>query len=369
MSIIRIQSLLNQVSLLSSESQRSIAAVVGSCVADAAARPTHWCYDQVKLDSYIEGKDPEFWPTSLSPYYCMETGQNSCYYDLGYVMLKSLSPLQQPLSIKTYKKNLVSFFGPGTDYNESYNKRPEVYNPEKRLEERKPVEGPWIQKSVLVALSALSHNEEPSGNPESKETDGTVSTIPYVAQLAREGKDMSTSEVQMSIKQAAALLSVNAIALRHTLSAAAILSSIIQNGESALEYNSLLVAVRSVRSDVVGDTQFEDAEEMMVTELSTVFNASPSVSHTKHVLTWGKPCANPGSFMGAMHSVVFSQSYPEAIRKVIIAGGCNCSRANLAGACLGAAYGFGGDRGIPLTWLEKTSKAVDVLELAILKLS
>jgi ADP-ribosylglycohydrolase len=73
--------------------------------------------------------------------------------------------------------------------------------------------------------------------------------------------------------------------------------------------------------------------------------------------------------MGAMHSVISSSSYEEAVRKVIMAGGCNCSRANLAGACLGAAYGFGGDRGIRLDWLEKTTKAVDVLDLAISKLS
>ena len=32
--------------------------------------------------------------------------------------------------------------------------------------------------------------------------------------------------------------------------------------------------------------------------------------------------------------------YVGAVRDVLKSGGCNCSRANFVGACLGAAYGY-----------------------------
>lgn len=47
------------------------------------------------------------------------------------------------------------------------------------------------------------------------------------------------------------------------------------------------------------------------------------------------------------------------------AGGCNCSRANLAGALLGAAYGIGTPNGIPLEWIDRTDKGQDIFQRAI----
>jgi hypothetical protein len=92
---------------------------------------------------------------------------------------------------------------------------------------------------------------------------------------------------------------------------------------------------------------------------------------------FGKACANPGSFKGSILALLSSSptsakpgaklGFAEAIRKVIKGGGCNCSRANFAGACLGAAYGFEGELGIPLDWLVRTDKAEEILQLALEK--
>ena len=66
------------------------------------------------------------------------------------------------------------------------------------------------------------------------------------------------------------------------------------------------------------------------------------------VVRFGKQCANPGSFMGALLAIGTSRArmadgveygYVGAVRDVLKSGGCNCSRANFVGACLGAAYG------------------------------
>jgi len=87
------------------------------------------------------------------------------------------------------------------------------------------------------------------------------------------------------------------------------------------------------------------------------------MDHTKAVnQVFGSPCYNPGSFQGAIHAVVNSGSYAEAIRKTIRAGGCNCSRALFAGAMCGAKYGL---EGIPVDWIEKTTHAESIIQMAM----
>ena len=71
--------------------------------------------------------------------------------------------------------------------------------------------------------------------------------------------------------------------------------------------------------------------------------------HIDAVERFGKQCANPGSFMGALLAIGTSHArmadgveygYVGAVRDVLKSDGCNCSRANFVGACLGAAYGY-----------------------------
>ena len=60
-----------------------VSAILGACVADAAARPLHWVYDMSDLKKFLNqkvgstpeekavdrNKFPEFYPESKSPYY------------------------------------------------------------------------------------------------------------------------------------------------------------------------------------------------------------------------------------------------------------------------------------------------------------
>lgn len=91
-----------------------------------------------------------------------------------------------------------------------------------------------------------------------------------------------------------------------------------------------------------------------------------------------------GAFQGASFALVTAaesatpQSFADIIRQVIRVGGCNCSRANMVGACLGAVYGFqeapfsdssssSGSLGISTEWLMKTDKAAEIFDLALVK--
>ena len=91
-----------------------------SCISSCAwctATPLHWIYDQEKIRGLVDkvGGKPEFYPTSQSPVYNIETGRNGAYGDQLYVTLKSVAenkgtytkpnrPLPTPFSNVGYKQ-------------------------------------------------------------------------------------------------------------------------------------------------------------------------------------------------------------------------------------------------------------------------
>ena len=187
---------------------------------------------------------------------------------------------------------------------------------------------------------------------------------------------------------AAKLLSSNPFALRHTLAASRVLRNIVLNGAPGIHWDAIRHVVLDGEDGLVipgGKTIMMPAEgttsdggenkievDYLLAEMNQVAIALNSQEyHTNAVERWGRQCANPGSFQGAILAVTSSTSFEEGIRKVILAGGCNCSRANFAGSCLGAAYGFQlSDRsdsspGIPFSWIEKCDRAEDILRMAL----
>ena len=87
---------------------------LGATVADAAARPLHWVYDQKKLLSHIKGKkDFSFLKRNKSPFYNINTGKVSGYNDIGQVMLETLIEGNKNIE-KRFKKNIIKNFGLGS---------------------------------------------------------------------------------------------------------------------------------------------------------------------------------------------------------------------------------------------------------------
>ena len=64
------------------------------------------------------------------------------------------------------------------------------------------------------------------------------------------------------------------------------------------------------------------------------------------------------NFKSAIHCIITSSNYEQAIIKTIKAGGCNCSRAGFIGSYFAALK----DRNIPLAWIKKTIPAKKILE-------
>ena len=83
---------------------------MGATVADAAARPLHWVYNQKKLQSYIKGKkDFTFLKKNKSPFYNIKTGKVSGYNEIGQVMFTTL--IENYKNRKRFKKNITKNFG------------------------------------------------------------------------------------------------------------------------------------------------------------------------------------------------------------------------------------------------------------------
>ena len=84
---------------------------LGATVADAAARPLHWVYDQKKLAKYIKGKKNfVFLKKNRSPFYNIKTGKVSGYNDIGQVMFNTLIENHENIEARFKKKYFKKFW-------------------------------------------------------------------------------------------------------------------------------------------------------------------------------------------------------------------------------------------------------------------
>ena len=55
------------------------------------AQPMHWIYNYEKLDAILGDRvEIEFTTPSVNPFYCIETGKQTCYGDQAFALLESL---------------------------------------------------------------------------------------------------------------------------------------------------------------------------------------------------------------------------------------------------------------------------------------
>ena len=136
-------------SLSSDVSRRSVGALLGACVADAAARPMHWVYDADALRRHLSGVEeaPEFFPENRSPFYDLPTGENSCYFDLALSSLETWASGAGDYDYDLICQGVVRDFGPGTRYDQA--KREEYMQLRREGKVQGPIKGKWIEGSVV----------------------------------------------------------------------------------------------------------------------------------------------------------------------------------------------------------------------------
>ena len=156
--------------------------------------------------------------------------------------------------------------------------------------------------------------------------------------------------------------------MNRILVSAGLLRNCILNGKDSISLQEIEALIKK-RQELTEDNE-------LITEFGHIQESlSNSNNYSENVEKYGKACPYPGSFIGSLLAISLCHrnqlGYADTIRKVIKVGGCNCSRANFVGACLGAIYGLqiendpSTTHGIPMEWILKTDKCLDIFTLAL----
>ncbi|KAL8598180.1 hypothetical protein ACOMHN_043251 [Nucella lapillus] len=164
---------------------RRVGAVVGALVADAAAQPLHWIYDENKLKGIIGNKEEvEFWEPSQNPFYRILVGRHTCYGDQAYVILKSLVE-KKGVDCEDLKRATYKWFGPESLYNDPENSRYTVGKEDKiNVKPTLPIQRPWRHGSIKDFLKNVEAGKEDTGSEGDDQIDCVLRMVPVCALYA-----------------------------------------------------------------------------------------------------------------------------------------------------------------------------------------
>ena len=305
---------------------------LGATVADAAARPLHWVYDEKKLKSYLKNrKEIAFLKTNKCPFYSINTGEVSGYNDVGQVMFKTLKDNKDKKTlVDDFKKNIIKNFGPGSNYWKNLKFRKKY----KKIKWKKPIKGPWIHQNIMETIKNIKLKKKFTGGKKVNESDGFCATLPYYLQNQSLNKSKSIIKTVANKK----------LSEQFALAKFEIINFADQKHKDPV--NSFLKKYKK-------NNYFKDVIENILKVKKEKNNP-----HTFVVKKFGKACSYPGTFNGSIHAIITSTNFKSAINKTIKAGGCNCSRANFVGAYFAALKGI---NSIPKEWISKSRPAKNIL--------
>ena len=304
---------------------------MGATVADAAARPLHWVYNQKKLLTYIKGKkDFTFLTKNKSPFYNIKTGKVSGYNEVGQVMFKTLVEGHENIE-ERFKKNITKNFGPGSEYWKNLNLRAKY---RKVKDWRGIIKGPWIHQNIIETVKNIKTKKKLTGGAKVNESDGYCAALPFFLY----GCDLN------SLKKIISTVTVSKVSLKYALAKFYLIDLALKGAKNPINEFLKKFKKNSYFKSVVDDIR-------RVKRLK-------SKPHAKVVKKLGMACSYPGTFNSSIHSIINSTNYKSAILGTIKAGGCNCSRVNFIGAYFAALKGV---NSIPKSWIKKTDRAKEIL--------
>ncbi|KAH9507249.1 hypothetical protein Btru_056716 [Bulinus truncatus] len=304
---------------------RKVAAIVGACVADAAAQPLHWVYDDAAMQAAIKDReDIEFMEPAANPYYRIKLGRNTCYGDQAYVMLKSLVDLGG-LNIEHLTQATYDFFGPSSEY-----ERPVTSEDQANTKESYPVNRPWRHGCIRDFIKNVDGKITPTGSSEDDQIDCAIRIIPLVALYAGQPNMLEMVEKGLRVLQ-----------------------------ESDMSVAAGLAAARVLEQFILLDDDQGDVLQKVAEIL--IDPPSPEPSRPGQSCSWTDSSDLPESFQSTMHGVITATDFVNGIRSTIKVGGCNASRSGFIGACWAAKDGL---NTIPESWKSKTDRYSEVFDLA-----
>ena len=305
---------------------------MGATVADAAARPLHWVYDQKKLSNYIKGKkDFTFLKKNKSPFYDIKTGKVSGYNKIGQVMFETLLKDHRNIE-ERFKKNILFNFGPGSVYWKNLRLRKKY---KKVKDWRSKIKGPWIHQNIIETVINVKNKKKLTGGKKVNESDGYCAALPFFLY------GHSYKDIEKIIK----IVTVSKISIKYAIAKFHILDLALKGSREPLKEFEIKFKKNIYFKNVIDGIK-------KVRKLK-------KKSHSFVVKKLGMACSYPGTFNSAIHSILTSPNFKSAVLKTIKAGGCNCSRVNFIGAYYAA---LKGKNSIPNSWIKKTIPAKKILD-------
>ena len=306
---------------------------LGATVADAAARPLHWIYNQKKLLTYIKGKkDFTFLKKNKSPFYNIKTGRVSGYNDIGQVMLKTLIEGHENLETR-FKNNIIKNFGPGSVYWKNFNLRAKY---RKVRDWRGIIKGPWIHQNIIETVRNIRAKKKLTGGKKVNESDGYCAALPYFLY----GYNFK------NLKKIISTVTISKISLKYALAKFHLIDLALKGSKDPIED-----FIKKNKKNLYFKNIIKDIKKVKRLKLKP---------HTIVVKELGMACSYPGTFNSSIHSIISSTTYKTAVVKTIKAGGCNCSRVNFIGAYFAALKGL---NSIPKVWIKKTETSEKILRI------
>ena len=308
--------------------------IIGALVADAASLGFHWLYDQKRIRE-ICPECPEFKSpvaadyNGVPGYYahgCKHGGDFSQYGEQAMVLLRSLVAKGGTYDKAHYENLFCDFFGYGGQY-VGYIDHP--------------------TRDTLNNVARAEADKQKDEKDKGVYHGANDVQLPALAKLpALIAAYSGTNELQEVVESAIRVTNNSDLAVDFGLSAASIIEAVIQG---------------SSPEKAVSQT-IEKAPQHIAELIKKAISLSPE-DNLKVTSTFGTSCKLAYGVPSTIHNVVTADSYSAAIRKNIYAGGDSCGRAILLGAILGAAYGIGGEKGIPVIWIEKLNGKDEVVSL------
>jgi len=306
---------------------------LGATVADAAARPLHWVYDEKKLKFFIKNKkNIAFLKQNRSPFYSIKTGEVSGYNDVGQVMFKTLTQTKDQKDIVTnFKNNIVKNFGPSSNYWKNLKLRKKY----KKIKWETAMKGPWIHQNILETIKNIKLKKIITGGTKVNESDGYCAALPYSL--------FNNSE--QKLKKIIRTVANGKVSEQFALAKLKIINLADEGDKDPVNTFIRLNSKNNYFKNVIEN----------IKKVKKLKNKP----HNIIVKKFGKACSYPGTFNGSIHAIITSKNFKNAVIKTIKAGGCNCSRANFVGAYFAAKNGL---KGIPKYWIKKTNPAKNILK-------
>ena len=251
---------------------RSMLAIVGAFVADAAATPTHWVYDQAKLEAEVSahGRPVAFFQPSLNPFYTRPVGAATCYGEQLLITLRSLVAHGGEVDNRDIGRTIAETMGVDTEYGPLDTT---IFGTRKL-----PIDGPWRHGSVMHYIQAIANGsdyEEAGGSDDQAEA--YVKTLPLVVSQAGQPGFLET--VEESIRT----LQDNDPAVVYGLAAARVLEHVLLGGSCAEAASALPAMLRMPhRKNPQPDDRY------VANRLDDVLKMAQTGSYLESVSTYGR---------------------------------------------------------------------------------